>query len=69
MEMVEKENKNILTGTNASDKQMNIKTDCVNKELIRLAKKAADAWRNDSAYYQATEIIDMLIKEIERCTK
>lgn len=42
---------------------------CINKELIKLAKKAADAWRNDSAYHQAAEIIDMLVSEIERNLK
>ena len=36
-----------------------------NNELIRMAKKAADAWRNTDAYYQAAQIIDMLVEELE----
>lgn len=36
-----------------------------NNELIRMAKKAADAWRNTDAYYQAAQIIDMLVSELE----
>ena len=32
-----------------------------NNETIRLAKKAADAWRNTDTYHQAAQIIDMLI--------
>lgn len=36
-----------------------------NNELIRVAKKAADAWRNTDAYYQAAQIIDMLVEELE----
>lgn len=47
----------------------NANNERVNNELIRLAKKAADVWRNDSAYHQAAEIIDMLVDEIERCSK
>ena len=39
-----------------------------NNELIRLAKKAADAWRNDAAYWQAAQIIDMLVEELEKST-
>lgn len=39
-----------------------------NNELIRLAKKAANAWRNDSAYWQAAQIIDMLVEELENST-
>lgn len=39
-----------------------------NSELIRMAKKAADAWRNDSAYWQAAQIIDMLVEELEKST-
>lgn len=39
-----------------------------NNELIRLAKKAATAWRNDSAYWQAAQIIDMLVEELENST-
>ena len=35
-------------------------------ELIKAARKAANAWRNDAAYYQAAQIIDMLIEEIKR---
>lgn len=37
-----------------------------NEELIRTAKKAADAWRNDSAYWQAGQIIDMLLEELDK---
>lgn len=37
-----------------------------NNELIRVAKKAADAWRNTDAYYQAAQIIDMLVEELDR---
>lgn len=36
-----------------------------NNELIRLAKKAADAWRNTDGYQQAAQIIDMLVEELE----
>ena len=36
-----------------------------NNELIRMAKKAADAWRNTDAYYQAAQIIDMLLEELD----
>ena len=36
-----------------------------NNELIRVAKKAADEWSNTDAYYQAAQIIDMLIEELE----
>ena len=36
-----------------------------NNELIRVAKKAADEWRNTDAYYQAAQIIDMLVEELE----
>ena len=36
-----------------------------NNELIRVAKKAADAWRNTDAYYQAAQIIDMLLEELD----
>ena len=39
-----------------------------NNELIRLAKKAADEWRNTDAYYQAAQIIDMLVEELESNT-
>ena len=39
-----------------------------NNELIRLAKKVANAWRNDSAYWQAAQIIDMLVEELEKST-
>ena len=39
-----------------------------NSELIRMAKKAADAWRNDAAYWQAAQIIDMLVEELENST-
>lgn len=39
-----------------------------NSELIRMAKKAADAWRNDAAYWQAAQIIDMLVEELEKST-
>lgn len=36
----------------------------MNKELIQMAKKAANAWRGTDAYHQAAIIIDMLISEI-----
>lgn len=36
-----------------------------NNETIRLAKKAADAWRNTDTYHQAAQIIDMLISALE----
>lgn len=36
-----------------------------NNEIIRLAKKAADAWRNTDTYHQAAQIIDMLISALE----
>ena len=36
-----------------------------NNELIRLAKKAADAWRNTDGYQQAAQIIDMRVEELE----
>ena len=39
-----------------------------NNELIRVAKKAADEWRNTDAYYQAARIIDMLVEELESNT-
>ena len=39
-----------------------------NSKLIRMAKKAADAWRNDAAYWQAAQIIDMLVEELEKST-
>lgn len=39
-----------------------------NNELIRLAKKAADAWRNTDTYHQAAQIIDMLVEELEMPT-
>lgn len=39
-----------------------------NNELIRLAKKAADAWRNTDGYQQAAQIIDMLVEELEKST-
>lgn len=39
-----------------------------NNELIRVAKKAADAWRNTDSYYQAAQIIDMLVEELESAT-
>lgn len=35
------------------------------KELLRLSKKAADAWRNDGAYYQAAVLIDSLYETVE----
>ncbi len=35
----------------------------MNSELIRLAKKAADAWRDTDTYHQAADLIDALIKE------
>ena len=36
-----------------------------NNETIRLAKKAADAWRPPDTYHQAAQIIDMLISALE----
>lgn len=39
-----------------------------NNELIRLAKKAAGAWRNTHEYQQAAQIIDMLVDELEKST-
>lgn len=38
----------------------------MNHELIKTAKKAADAWRGTSAYWQAAEIIDLLVDELEK---
>ncbi len=38
-----------------------------NNETIRLAKKAADAWRTTDTYHQAAQIIDMLISALESC--
>ena len=35
-------------------------------EIITMAKKAADAWRNTDTYHQAAQIIDMLAEELER---
>ena len=40
----------------------------MNEALIRIAEKAADAWRGTSEYHQAAEIIDMLIAEIKKGT-
>lgn len=39
-----------------------------NDELVQVAKKAADAWRNTDSYYQAAQIIDMLVEELESAT-
>ena len=36
-----------------------------NNETVRLAKKAADAWRTTDTYHQAAQIIDMLISALE----
>ena len=36
-----------------------------NNETIRLAKKAADAWRTTDTFHQAAQIIDMLISALE----
>ena len=36
-----------------------------NNETIRLAKKAADAWRTTDTYHQAAQISDMLISALE----
>lgn len=33
-------------------------------EIITVAKKAADAWRNTDTYYQAAQIIDALVSEM-----
>lgn len=35
-------------------------------EIITMAKKAADAWRNTDTYHQAAQIIDMLVEELEQ---
>jgi hypothetical protein len=35
-----------------------------NNETIRLAKKAAAAWRSTDTYHQAAQIIDMLISAL-----
>lgn len=35
------------------------------KELLRISKKSADAWRNDSAYYQAAVLIDSLCDTVK----
>ena len=37
-------------------------------EIITVAKKAADAWRNTDTYHQAAQIIDMLVEELETPT-
>lgn len=37
-----------------------------NNELIRVAKKAADEWSNTDAYYQAAQIIDILLEELDK---
>lgn len=39
-----------------------------NNEIIRLAKKAADAWRNTDGYQQAAQIVDLLVEELEKST-
>ena len=36
-----------------------------NNKTIRLAKKAADAWRSTDTYHQAAQIIDMLLSALE----
>ena len=36
-----------------------------NETIRRLAKKAADAWRNTDTYHQAAQIIDMMISALE----
>lgn len=36
-----------------------------NNELIKVAKRIADAWRNTDDYYQAARIIDALVSELE----
>lgn len=38
----------------------------VKAEIITMAKKAADAWRNTDTYHQAAQIIDMLVEELEQ---
>ena len=38
----------------------------MNDILIQIAKKAADEWKGDQAYHQASELIYLLIPEIER---
>ena len=37
----------------------------MNTELIRVARKAADSWKNKEGYRQAAYIIYALIEEIE----
>jgi len=38
----------------------------MNDILIQLAKKAADEWKGDQAYHQASELIYLLIEDIEK---
>lgn len=41
----------------------------MNEELIKVAEKAANSWRNTDAYHQAATIIDMLVDEVKRLDK
>lgn len=34
-------------------------------DIIQVAKKAADMWRNTDTYHQAAQIIDVLVSELE----
>lgn len=36
-----------------------------NNELIKVAKRIADAWRNTDEYHEAARIIDVLVSELE----
>jgi len=38
----------------------------MNDILIQIAKKAVDEWKGDQAYHQASELIYLLITEIEK---
>ena len=38
----------------------------MNDILIQIAKKAADEWKDNQAYHQASELIYLLIAEIEK---
>lgn len=36
------------------------------REIISAANKAADSWRDDHAYHQAAQIIDLLVEELKK---
>ena len=38
----------------------------MNNDLIRLSRKAANAWRNDDEYYQVAVLIDSLCDMLEK---